>query len=170
MHGSGDHRAEHHLHGSHYQPKPLGLSPLVLAGVGAEGAEKILGYWGWISSIFFIKCTILKLKCQKKFAPAARFSWNIHFWCLSRVKLSQIGQNWPQKTMSFYRFIPPLVTRPPLVRGGINHRVPEKPQNFLAPAARVWRFKPHFWTFQRFSDFKIFHLKIFQLPRNKGGG
>ena len=44
---------------------PLGLSPLVLAGVGTEGAEKFLGIWGRFSLIFFIKSMNLTLNPQK---------------------------------------------------------------------------------------------------------
>ena len=45
---------------------PVGLlPPLVLAGSGAEGSEKILGIWDGFSLIFLVKSMILRLKPQK---------------------------------------------------------------------------------------------------------
>ena len=46
-------------------PTPGFILPLVLAGVGAEGAEKILRIWGCFSLIFFIKSMNLRLNPQK---------------------------------------------------------------------------------------------------------
>ena len=55
-------------------PPYLIIHPPLLEGVGAEGAEKILGYFGSILIDFLHKIDEFESKIAKIFAPAARLS------------------------------------------------------------------------------------------------
>ena len=62
-----------------FMPPRRVYAPPLLWRVGAEGAEKILGIWGWFFIDFLHKIDDFEAKTSKIFAPAARFPWELYF-------------------------------------------------------------------------------------------
>ena len=104
-----------------------------LDGVGAEGAEKILGIWNVFSLIFFIKSMISRQKSQQqKNAPAAR-SWR-------RLFLKpEVGKIISKSSKSGPLILGPLELYPCF--GGIkNRRYTGNSKSMIVPRAqeKVW--------------------------------
>ena len=84
-----------------YHP-PLGLSPPPCFGGGRRRRRREnFGDLGSFFIDFLHKIDELDTKSSKKFAPAARLPWNIHFWALKYGKSSQNPPNRPRKITLF---------------------------------------------------------------------
>ena len=70
--------------------------PHCFVGVGAEGAKKILGFWGLIWTISLVKSTILKCKSWNFSRLRRAFPETSISDVQSRKSYLKIPQNWPQ--------------------------------------------------------------------------
>ena len=108
-----------------YPPYLIIHPPPLLEGPGAEGAEKILGYFDLILVDFLNKIDDFESKIAKIFAPAARFSWNVHFWGLKWGKITPKSSKMPQNPSKIFGSEADLIIHPrapPLVRRGLDNK------------------------------------------------
>ena len=91
-----------------------------MAGVGAEGADKFLGFGSRFSSIFLIKSYILRLKSQKNSRLRRAFTETFIFELLIIQNPTEILKIDLQKSYLFdpLGFIPPLLWWGPRWGGG----------------------------------------------------